>query len=203
MRSANSSSASTAPPGPRKQELDDYLKRLEEAKKRDHRDLGPRLGLFTILPDTIGPGLIFWLPKGATLRRLIEEYLRELLQKNDYQFVVTPHVARVDLWKTSGHWDFYQEYMFSPMKIEDQDYLLKAHELPGPYPDLQERAAFLPGAARPHHGDGHRLPVREKRRDARPPARARVSRRTTRISSAGPTRSRRKWKTSSTSRSRS
>jgi len=116
---------------PTKEEVDAYLTRLEEARKRDHRDLGPRLGLFTILPDTIGPGLIFWLPKGATLRRLIEEYLRELLQKNQYQFVVTPHVARVDLWKTSGHWDFYQENMFSPMKIEDQDYLLKPMNCPG------------------------------------------------------------------------
>jgi len=114
-----------------KEELDDYLKRLEEAKKRDHRDLGPKLGLFTILPETIGPGLIFWLPKGATLRRLIEEYLRILLQKNGYQFVVTPHIAHVELWKTSGHWDFYKEYMFSPMKIDEQEYLLKPMNCPG------------------------------------------------------------------------
>jgi len=116
---------------PTKDELDDYLKRLEEAKKRDHRDLGPKLGLFTILPDTIGPGLIFWLPKGATLRRLIEEYLRTLLQKNVYEFVVTPHVALVDLWKTSGHWDFYRDYMFSPMKIDEKEYLLKPMNCPG------------------------------------------------------------------------
>src|SRR5882672_4081322 len=116
---------------PTKEELDEYLKRLEEAKKRDHRDLGPRLGLFTILPETIGPGLIFWLPKGATLRRLIEEYLRTLLQKNGYQFVVTPHIAHLDLWKTSGHWDFYRDYMFSPMKIEEQEYLLKPMNCPG------------------------------------------------------------------------
>jgi threonyl-tRNA synthetase len=116
---------------PSKQELDDYLKRLEEAKKRDHRDLGPRLGLFTILPDTIGPGLIFWLPKGATLRKIIEDYLRTLLERNGYQFVVTPHIAHVDLWKTSGHWGFYQENMFSPMKIDDQEYLLKPMNCPG------------------------------------------------------------------------
>jgi threonyl-tRNA synthetase len=116
---------------PTKEELDDYLKRLEEAKKRDHRELGPRLGLFTILPETIGPGLIFWLPKGATLRRLIEEYLRVLLQKNGYQFVVTPHIANLELWKTSGHWDFYREYMFSPMKIDEQEYLLKPMNCPG------------------------------------------------------------------------
>ncbi len=116
---------------PTKEELDDYLKRLEEAKKRDHRELGPKLGLFTSLPDTIGPGLIFWLPKGATLRRLIEEYLRVLLQKNGYQFVVTPHIAHLELWKTSGHWDFYREYMFSPMKIDEQEYLLKPMNCPG------------------------------------------------------------------------
>ncbi len=116
---------------PSKQELDDYLKRLEEAKKRDHRELGPRLGLFTILPDTIGPGLIFWLPKGATVRRMTEEYLRELLEKSGYQFVVTPHIARVDLWKTSGHWNFYRENMFSPMKIDEQEYLLKPMNCPG------------------------------------------------------------------------
>ena len=118
-------------PGPLKDELYQYLIRLEEAKKRDHRELGPRLGLFTILPDTIGPGLIFWLPKGATLRRIIEEYLRELLQKNNYQFVVMPHVARLELWKISGHWDFYKENMFSPMKIEEQDYMLKPMNCPG------------------------------------------------------------------------
>jgi threonyl-tRNA synthetase len=116
---------------PSKQELDDYLKRVEEAKKRDHRELGPKLGLFTILPDTIGPGLIFWLPKGATLRRIIEDYLRTLLERNGYQFVVTPHIAHVDLWKTSGHWGFYQENMFSPMKIDEQEYLLKPMNCPG------------------------------------------------------------------------
>ncbi len=114
-----------------KQELYDYTKRLEEAKKRDHRDLGPKLGLFTILPDTIGPGLIFWLPKGATLRHIIEDYLRKLLEKNNYQFVVTPHIASSQLWKTSGHWDFYRENMFSPMKIDEQEYLLKPMNCPG------------------------------------------------------------------------
>jgi threonyl-tRNA synthetase len=116
---------------PTKEEVDAYLLRLEEAKKRDHRELGPRLGLFSILPDTIGPGLIFWLPKGATLRRIIEEYLRKLLEKNNYQFVITPHVARVELWKISGHWDFYKENMFSPMKIDEQDYVLKPMNCPG------------------------------------------------------------------------
>lgn len=112
-------------------DLEAYLKRLEEAAKRDHRELGPRLGLFTILPESIGPGLIFWLPRGAQLRRTIEEYLRSLLEKNGYQFVVTPHVASVDLWKTSGHWGFYRENMFTPMTLEDREYLLKPMNCPG------------------------------------------------------------------------
>ena len=112
-------------------ELKDYLLRLEEAKKRDHRELGPRLGLFTILPDTIGPGLVFWLPKGATVRRIIEEFLRVLLEKNHYQFVVTPHIAHIDLWKTSGHWNFFKESMFSPIKIDEQEYMLKPMNCPG------------------------------------------------------------------------
>ncbi len=116
---------------PTKDELYKYLARLEEAKKRDHRELGPRLGLFEILPDSTGPGLIFWLPKGATLRHLIEEYLRELLEKNDYKFVITPHIARAEIWKTSGHWDFYRENMFSPMVVDDQEYLLKPMNCPG------------------------------------------------------------------------
>jgi threonyl-tRNA synthetase len=113
-----------------KEDLDAYTKRLEEASKRDHRDLGPRLGLFTILPENIGPGLIFWLPKGATLRRIIEEYLRELLEKNQYQFVVTPHVASAELWKTSGHLGFYQDAMFPVMSLENRDYILKPMNCP-------------------------------------------------------------------------
>lgn len=114
-----------------KEDLDAYLKRLEEASKRDHRELGPKLNLFTILPETIGPGLIFWLPKGATLRRIIEDYLRELLEKNNYQFVVTPHIASSELWKTSGHWDFYRDAMFPVMTLENREYLLKPMNCPG------------------------------------------------------------------------
>lgn len=116
---------------PSREELDAYIKRLEESKKRDHRELGPRLGLFDILPDTVGPGLIFWLPKGATLRALIEDHIKQLLIANNYQFVITPHIARLDLWKTSGHWGFYQENMFSPMKVEEQEYMLKPMNCPG------------------------------------------------------------------------
>ena len=129
------------------------------AKKRDHREIGPRLGLFTILPDTIGPGLIFWLPKGATLRRIIEEYLRVLLEKNNYQFVVTPHVARIDLWKTSGHWDFYNEYMFTPMKIEEQEYLLKPMNCPGHIQIYKNDLHSYRELLHSNHGDGNRVPL--------------------------------------------
>ncbi len=114
-----------------KDELQQYLTRLEEAKKRDHRELGPRLGLFNILPESIGPGLIFWLPKGATIRHLMEEHLRQMLEKHGYQFVITPHIARRELWETSGHWGFYRENMFAPMKIDEQEYLLKPMNCPG------------------------------------------------------------------------
>jgi len=116
---------------PSKKELEDYLHRLEEAKKRDHRDLGQRLDLFSIQHDTVGSGLIFWHPKGAMVRHLIETYLKDTLLKEGYQFVYTPHIARLDLWKTSGHWDYYRENMFSPIEIENQPYMLKPMNCPG------------------------------------------------------------------------
>ena len=116
---------------PSKKELDDYLHRLEEAKKRDHRDLGTRLALFAIRQEPVGPGLIFWHPKGAMVRHLIETYLKDTLLKEGYDFVYTPHIARLDLWKTSGHWDYYRENMFSPIDIENHPYMLKPMNCPG------------------------------------------------------------------------
>jgi threonyl-tRNA synthetase len=116
---------------PTQEALEEYLKKLEEAKKRDHRELGPRLGLFMIESDVSGPGLIFWLPKGATIRRIIEDYISGILRRNGYQFVVTPHIARLELWKISGHTNFYKENMFGPMKVEDQEYQLKPMNCPG------------------------------------------------------------------------
>ncbi|MEK7766159.1 MAG: threonine--tRNA ligase, partial [bacterium] len=110
--------------------LEAHLARLEEAKKRDHRKLGRALDLFSV-QDAAGPGLIFWHPKGATVRMVIEEYLRSTLTANGYQFVITPHVARVGLWQTSGHWDFYRENMFTPMDLEGQAYLVKPMNCPG------------------------------------------------------------------------
>ncbi|MEJ2058745.1 MAG: threonine--tRNA ligase, partial [Desulfofustis sp.] len=94
-----------------KKELKKYLHQLEEARKRDHRRLGKDLGLFTI-QDQIGPGLILWQPRGALLRRLIEDYWKDEHYRKGYELLYTPHIARQDLWKTSGHLDFYGENMY-------------------------------------------------------------------------------------------
>lgn len=110
-------------------ELDEYLARIEEAKKRDHRRLGKELDLFSI-QDEAGPGLIFWHPKGSIIRKEVEDFLREELLRQDYQLVYTPHVARLDLWKTSGHLDFYREYMFTAIQLEDAEYQVKPMNCP-------------------------------------------------------------------------
>ena len=109
--------------------LDDFLHKLEEAKRRDHRRLGKELDLFSIQEDA-GPGLIFWHPKGATLRKEVQDFLERELVDTGYQLVSTPHVARLDLWKTSGHTDFFSENMFSPMELEDATYQLKPMNCP-------------------------------------------------------------------------
>jgi threonyl-tRNA synthetase len=109
--------------------LKKYLFTLEEAKKRDHRKLGKELELFTI-QDQIGPGLILWQPKGALLRKLIEDYWKEAHYNHDYDLLYTPHIARQDLWKTSGHLDFYSENMYSPMAIDEVMYQLKPMNCP-------------------------------------------------------------------------
>lgn len=112
-----------------KKELKRYLNQLEEAKKRDHRKLGKELGLFTI-QDQIGPGLILWQPKGALLRKLIEDYWKEEHYRHGYELLYTPHIARQDLWKTSGHLDFYGENMYSAMEIDEVKYQLKPMNCP-------------------------------------------------------------------------
>ncbi|WP_035246587.1 threonine--tRNA ligase [Desulfogranum mediterraneum] len=112
-----------------KKELKRYLTQLEEARKRDHRKLGKELGLFTI-QDQIGPGLILWQPQGALLRKLIEDYWKEEHYKNGYELLYTPHIARQDLWKTSGHLDFYGENMYSAMEIDEVKYQLKPMNCP-------------------------------------------------------------------------
>jgi threonyl-tRNA synthetase len=110
-------------------ELKKYLNQLEEAKKRDHRKLGRELELFTI-NDQVGPGMALWLPKGALVRRLIEDFWREEHYNNDYELLYTPHIAKRDLWATSGHLDFYSDDMFSPMDVDGVEYQLKPMNCP-------------------------------------------------------------------------
>src|SRR5208283_3164481 len=112
-----------------KKELDDYLARLEEAKKRDHRRLGKDLELFTV-NETVGAGLPLWLPKGATIRRLLEEYILERERALGYQHVYTPDLAKVDLYKRSGHWEHYHDDMFPPMNLENEQMVLRPMNCP-------------------------------------------------------------------------
>ena len=110
-------------------ELRVYLKRLEEAKKRDHRKLGKELDLYSV-SDEIGPGLILWHPKGARIRHLMEDFWKKEHFKNGYEMVISPHAAKIDLWKTSGHTEFYKENMFSNMDIEGKEYVMKPMNCP-------------------------------------------------------------------------
>ncbi len=110
-------------------ELRVYLKRLEEAKKRDHRKLGKELDLFSV-SDDIGPGLILWHPKGSRIRCLMEDFWKAEHFANGYEMVHSPHAAKVDMWKTSGHMDFYKDNIFSPMDIEGKEYVMKPMNCP-------------------------------------------------------------------------
>src|ERR1700720_4007140 len=111
-------------------ELDAHLHRIEEAKRRDHRKLGTELDLFSIQEEA-GPGLIFWHPKGGLVRNIIETWLRDELQKRGYDLVYTPHIMRLDLWKTSGHTNYYKDSMFGAVEVEKADYQLKPMNCPG------------------------------------------------------------------------
>jgi len=111
------------------QELDGYLERLEDAKRRDHRRIGKELGLF-MFAEEVGPGLPIWLPKGATIRRELERFQTDLELRSGYQHVSCPDVAKVDLYKTSGHWEHYQEAMFPVMKAGDEEMVLKPMNCP-------------------------------------------------------------------------
>ncbi len=113
-----------------KKELDGFLKVLEEAKKRDHRKLGPQLDLFNFYQDTAGPGLVFYHPAGAILRRMIEEYVVEQNVKRGYQLVQTPHILKGKLWEISGHSGHYRENMFY-FKVDDEEYAVKPMNCPG------------------------------------------------------------------------
>jgi threonyl-tRNA synthetase len=110
-------------------DLKKYLDFLEEVKKRDHRRLGKELDLFSI-SDDIGSGLILWHPNGALIRKTIEDFWRDEHLKADYKILYTPHIAKLDLWKRSGHLDFYRENMYSPMEIEGIDYEIKPMNCP-------------------------------------------------------------------------
>lgn len=112
------------------EELDGFLHRIEEAEKRDHRKLGRELDLYS-LHEEAGPGLVFWHPKGAAVRRVIEDFWKDEHLKRGYDIVYTPHIGKLGLWKTSGHWEMYRENMYSPMDIDGQDYEIKPMNCPG------------------------------------------------------------------------
>jgi len=113
-----------------KKELDEYMKAQEEAKRRDHRLLGKQLDLFSI-QELAGPGLIFWHPKGGLIRKEMEDWMREEYLKRGYHLVCTPHVARKDLWKISGHTGYYLQNFFTAMELDDAEYMLKPMNCPG------------------------------------------------------------------------
>jgi threonyl-tRNA synthetase len=110
-------------------ELDEYLARIAEAAKRDHRKLGRELDLFS-LHEEAGPGLVYWHPKGATVRQLIEDFWKAEHRRRGYDIVYSPHIAKVNLWEISGHWNFYRENMYSPMEIDEIEYVIKPMNCP-------------------------------------------------------------------------
>jgi threonyl-tRNA synthetase len=114
---------------PTKQELDQHLFRLEEAKRRDHRKLGQELELFLLTPK-VGGGLPLWLPKGTVIREELETFLRSEQKKRGYLPVVTPHIGNIGLYKTSGHYPYYKDSQFTPVKVDEEEYLLKPMNCP-------------------------------------------------------------------------
>jgi threonyl-tRNA synthetase len=129
-----------------KKELDEYLHKLEEAKKRDHRKLGKELDLFSV-QELAGPGLIYFHPRGGAVRKILEDWMRDQYVARGYSLVYTPHVVRRDLFKVSGHANFYAENMFTPMELDDAEYQLKPMNCPGHiliYADRQRSYRDLP-----------------------------------------------------------
>ena len=139
-----------------KKELDEYLDKLEEAKKRDHRKLGQELDLFSI-QELAGPGLIFFHPKGGIIRKQLEDWMRDAYLKRGYSLVYTPHVMRRELWKTSGH----AELLFGKHVHSDGTgrcrISAQADELSRPHPDLSRPAAQLSRSSRAPGRTRHRL----------------------------------------------
>ncbi|HMK38275.1 MAG TPA: threonine--tRNA ligase [Bacteroidota bacterium] len=114
---------------PTQKELEEHLQRLEEAKKRDHRKIGQEMELFLLTPK-VGGGLPIWLPKGTILRETLESFLKEEQRKRGYQPVITPHIGNLNLYRTSGHYPYYRESQFPPIRMEDEQYLLKPMNCP-------------------------------------------------------------------------
>ena len=112
-----------------KEELKDYLQKLEDAERYNHRKLGKQLKLFAIIPE-IGQGLPVWLPRGYTIRRILENYMLDLERKHGYQHILTPHINKGELFQISGHLDFYKESMYAPIKVDEEDYYLKPMNCP-------------------------------------------------------------------------
>ena len=138
----------------KKKELDEYLHRLEEAKKRDHRVLGKQLDLFSIYEEA-GPGLVFWHPNGAIIRQEIERWVEEEHKKRGYQRIYTPHIMKAELWKTSGHYNFYRENMFFvPVVEHDEEQRLGNEEVPLTSDEIKEAHWY---AVKPMNCPGHIL----------------------------------------------
>lgn len=114
---------------PKQKMLVEHLHRIEEAKKRDHRKLGKELGIYMI-DKMVGSGLPMWLPNGTVLRRTLEAFLRDEQKKRGYKEVITPHIANIELYKTSGHYPYYQDSQFNPMQVDDEEYMLKPMNCP-------------------------------------------------------------------------
>jgi len=114
---------------PKQKLLEEYLHQIEEAKKRDHRKLGKQLGIYMI-DEMVGSGLPMWLPNGALLRRSLETFLREEQKKRGYQEVITPHIGSLKLYRTSGHYPYYQDSQYNPIQVDDEEYMLKPMNCP-------------------------------------------------------------------------
>ncbi|SMO88469.1 threonine--tRNA ligase [Gracilimonas mengyeensis] len=114
---------------PKQKMLNEHLERIEEAKKRDHRKLGKELGIYMI-DKMVGSGLPLWLPNGTLMRRTLEAFLRDEQKNRGYQEVITPHIANIELYKTSGHYPYYKDSQFNPMEVDEEEYMLKPMNCP-------------------------------------------------------------------------
>ncbi len=114
---------------PKQKMLEEHLEQIEEAQKRDHKKLGKELGIY-MMDSMVGPGLPLWLPNGTVLRRTLEAFLRDEQKRRGYQEVITPHIANLELYKTSGHYPYYKDSQYNPMEVDDDEYMLKPMNCP-------------------------------------------------------------------------